>query len=889
MEKIHRILIVDDEKNNLDVLVGLLSQEYKTVFAKNGQQALIRAQGDTPPDLIILDIMMPEMDGFEVCRRLKANKSTCGIPIIFITGKGDEADESKGLELGAVDYISKPINPAILTSRVRTHLAIIDQNRTLEIRVAERTAQLAETQEALRKAMGNLLTLKVAPGVFWLQIPEVDLRILCGCPGEVVKLLMNKGFNSPAIKDGVNFETGPNVILLSDVMVQNGGFANLAEFPVLQMLYRQGLILPGHPNNTGVKPMLIGSEDQVKAQMDYIHRGNYGLLSKEEIMTAGVDSETAKTMMRIKLKFAFGNIRDPSQFLDTLILSNQLQELRHGVTVRRIDFNKFQFSYRGQSADIDLNLPQGAIYKSPYPLGHHRIQKHYFAVVHTGEGDGWDVDRPSMSSVLMFQGRIYLIDAAPSVLYSLNALGIDISEVEGIFHTHAHDDHFAGLTGLIRTDRKLKYFSTPLVRASVAKKFSALMSIEEHKFAEFFDIYDLKFNVWNKLGGLEVMPIYTPHPIENNMFFFRSLDGHGYRSYAHWADLSAFSVLDRMVGEGPMDVLATFVAKVKSDYLLEADLKKLDIGGGMIHGVASDFKTDPSKRLILAHLARELTAEEMEIGSETSFGAMDILISGEQDYRRQRLFQYLRGLFPIVSEDELRMLLNGSIVEHNAGSILRKENEETGTIDIVVSGTVLFLDVASGVRNHLGFGSFMGLGLVKMDDDFADGTYRAVSHGSVLRISLPLFKSFLHDNNLLADFVHNLRKISFLRRTWIFGEQTSFAFLAEVTKSMEFVSFNEGEKIDLDKRGELFLVEKGRVSIQTSEGHLFHEVVQGEFFGEHRLLNRNDIRWNFHAKTDCNLYCFPREGLLSAPIVHWKLLEVYEKRIRLSPLALQLQ
>jgi len=135
-------------------------------------------------------------------------------------------------------------------------------------------------------------------------------------PGRCGQASDQTRFDSAQEVDGVPCETGPNAILLSDISLQNGEFANLAEFPVLQMLYRQGLFLPGHPNNTGRKPMLIGSADQVGAQMRYIYRGNYGLVSREEIMQAGIPEEQAGEMMRLKLKFAFGRIR-PTVILST--------------------------------------------------------------------------------------------------------------------------------------------------------------------------------------------------------------------------------------------------------------------------------------------------------------------------------------------------------------------------------------------------------------------------------------------------------------------------------------------------------------------------------------------------------------------------------------------
>ncbi len=108
--------------------------------------------------------------------------------------------------------------------------------------------------------------LKVTNGVYWVEIPEADLFILCGCPADSVKHLMKTGHIVEREKNGVPAQTGPNAILLSDTTMQHGSFSNLAEFPVLQMLYLQGMILPGHPNNTGRKPMLIGLEDQVRSQ-----------------------------------------------------------------------------------------------------------------------------------------------------------------------------------------------------------------------------------------------------------------------------------------------------------------------------------------------------------------------------------------------------------------------------------------------------------------------------------------------------------------------------------------------------------------------------------------------------------------------------------------------
>jgi len=118
------ILIVDDTPINLGVISGALKDSYKTKVATNGEKALAIASGDDKPDLILLDVMMPVMDGYEVCRRLKADPDTRDIPVIFLTGQTGTEDETRGFEVGAVDYIHKPFSEAVVKARVRTHLML---------------------------------------------------------------------------------------------------------------------------------------------------------------------------------------------------------------------------------------------------------------------------------------------------------------------------------------------------------------------------------------------------------------------------------------------------------------------------------------------------------------------------------------------------------------------------------------------------------------------------------------------------------------------------------------------------------------------------------------------------------------------------------------------
>ena len=122
------ILIVDDTKENLDLLTGLLESDYKIKAAPNGKIALKAVKAGGLPDLILLDIMMPEMDGYEVCEKLKQDPETRDIPVIFVTAKSEVDDETKGFELGAVDFISKPISPPIVEARVKSQIDLKKSN-----------------------------------------------------------------------------------------------------------------------------------------------------------------------------------------------------------------------------------------------------------------------------------------------------------------------------------------------------------------------------------------------------------------------------------------------------------------------------------------------------------------------------------------------------------------------------------------------------------------------------------------------------------------------------------------------------------------------------------------------------------------------------------------
>jgi len=170
------ILIVDDTPLNIGVISGALKDFYKTKVATNGEKALALAGAEEKPDLILLDVMMPGMDGYEVCSRLKADPSTREIPVIFLTGQTGAEDETRGFDVGAVDYVHKPFSPAVVKARVRSHIML----REARAQLAAQLLALNNELEMAREIQLSILPHSVpgVPGLDFIQVDDTHLGIL---------------------------------------------------------------------------------------------------------------------------------------------------------------------------------------------------------------------------------------------------------------------------------------------------------------------------------------------------------------------------------------------------------------------------------------------------------------------------------------------------------------------------------------------------------------------------------------------------------------------------------------------------------------------------------------------------------------------------------------
>lgn len=726
--------------------------------------------------------------------------------------------------------------------------------------------------------MKRISTSQVAPGLYWVAIPEAHLFLQCGCVEDSVKHLIRRGLITPHEKNDISWETGPNAILLSDLMLQGGHFSNLAEFPVLQMLYRQGMGIPGHPNNTGRKPLLIGNAKQIRAQLEYIHRGNYGLLSFEELQEAGLSSEEAELVWNLKMEFAIGKIERTDDLIDSIVLASEETEISNGVCIRRDAINEFTISYKKETVSVNLNIPVTQRYPAPYPLGFHNIKREYFGVVHSGQGDGWDINRPCMASIIVYQGKIYLVDAGPNIAYCLIALGIGINEIEGIFHTHCHDDHFAGLPTLLLSDHRIKYFAAPFVRASVFKKLSALLSLPEEDFFEFFDVQDIQEGAWTDINGLEVKPLLSPHPVETTTLTFRTLWGGRYYTYAHLTDIISCDRL-RAKQDGVHRLPAGYLQRVIDGYLTEVDLKKIDIGTDIVHGRATDFEEDSSDRIILAHTSVPLNDYQKEIGSSAPFGMIDVLVKSHTDPLLDRAYLYLADYLAGIEEHDLKQLLNNQIVEFNPGTIILKRDTQTIFLYLLLTGTIEMINAKTGIYNIFSSGALIGENY-SLTHNLSSATYRTISFVHALKIPSSAFNRFVEEHHLLNSLSQLLSRKEFLLSTWLFGESLSPRVQTHIAEHLVPFEFNE-EGLPLSSLDEkfIYIIERGAL-LRIMDGRIVEKLESGDFFGEDRAVFVSEYRSELLIQEPVSGYRLHTEHIMDIPIIRWKLLETHQKRVR---------
>ena len=424
----------------------------------------------------------------------------------------------------------------------------------------------------------------------------MGLKMMCGSPADAIKHLTKAGLIWADQIQGAYFEQGPNAILLSDLFAQKGQLANLTEFPLLHMLYKQGLLIPGHPNRDLPKPLLIGDPEQLHCQKEYFFRGNCGITTLEEYEEFSVPLDQAQEWIEIKQRFARGHFPKADELFECIEVGRKEVELKAGVHLVRVAVNRFEVSFGGETIEVDLNLGKGEIYSASYELPKNSLPQARFAVVHLGEGDGWDPSRPCHSSLILHQDKKYLIDAGPNIQRVLAALGLRPEDLEGIILTHVHDDHFAGIYNLASEKRGLKIYAAPPVFANLIHKFAALLGISLNEAKGWFTHIWLVPLAWNDCDGLEVYPHPSPHPVDTTLFLLRVMGPEGYKTYGHLADITSLNWLRKMLtpDESGCKISPLLWDSLQELYARPLDVKKVDVGGPPM-AMPKTLSTTPQK------------------------------------------------------------------------------------------------------------------------------------------------------------------------------------------------------------------------------------------------------------------------------------------------------
>jgi hemerythrin len=306
------------------------------------------------------------------------------------------------------------------------------------------------------------------------------------------------------------------------------------------------------------------------------------------------------------------------------------------------------------------------------------------------------------------------------------------------------------------------------------------------------------------------------------------------------------------------------------------DVKKIDIGGGLIHGEASDFKKDQSKKMILSHTALSLRPDQREIGSGAPFGTADVLLPSYQDNTRRYAFEYLQHYLPTVPTHALRTLLNTSVETFNPETILLKEGDEVESIYLLLTGSVELLKTSNNLHAMVSAGSLVGE-MTALHQLPAMETYRALTFVKAMRIPSKLYRAVVEKYQLFADIIRLMEGREFLQATWLFGDSLSYTIQNRVADEMCSHYLEKGQTFSLG-------TERGVCIIRQGEATLYYKGIEvetlgrGDFFGEDSVVFNQDCSFTIKAHEGCECCTISADSLNEIPIVQWKLIENMECR-----------
>ncbi|GEM_PF-991116 len=718
--------------------------------------------------------------------------------------------------------------------------------------------------------MSYIQKTKLTRGLHLVEIEDADLRLCCGCPPDAVKFLKKAGHLVES-----EYASSPNAILLPDSKVQKGRLTNFSEFLIMNMLYNNEMIQ--HVGTQKPLPILIGLREIIEQQAKYICRGNYGHYSVEEFLENGFDESFARKMMHYKLHFAQNRIYNFDELCRLMPLEQKAIEIKNGVMIHRLSFDKFKIEYKKDSCIIDFANDKDTN-KLPFSLNDHFFEYNDFSVIHCGEGNGWEPENPCMGSLLMHEGKIYAIDTGPGFADIINHLGLDIQDLEGVFLTHVHDDHYAGLVDLTKSTRKIRFFSSKMVRVTAQKKFASLLGLAEESFHYFFDVVDLELGAWNNLDGMEVKPCFSPHPVETNAFIFKVIVNGEDKIYSHLADTISIGDIDLFQrGQDGNDISSMELEDIKSNYLLPADIKKVDIGGGAIHGEKGDYLNDPSEKIIFSHTKCPSVKTRNSETTESCFGKQDVLISGyHHEYLLKRLYETLVNNFQDVDDKSARRIFEkGKLCRLSRNEIIRVEDDQ---VYFLLNGNVTETNVSFDQRILFDKDHILGLDEIF---DHSKGIYSVnTSFIDLLICEKKFFKKIVAKSTKWCDAIERSSLINSLSNSRIFNHFSSSNIVLSIGHLAENLEVMQERVLQESELDDIYIFQSGTAHLLVNSQKVI-ELKPGDFFGGNNVINYQSERVSIFIQPGSNLLKIPFESVQDIPLVWWM---IYENNTHLDHL-----
>ncbi len=407
------------------------------------------------------------------------------------------------------------------------------------------------------------------------------------------------------------------------------------------------------------------------------------------------------------------------------------------------------------------------------------------------------------------------------------------------------------------------------------------MNMPEESFHYVFDHVDLTMGEWNDIQGMKVKPVYSPHPVETNIFFFKVTLGEKSKIYAHLSDTVGLDVYEKMIGECQSGLLTTEdLQSMRDQYLMPVDLKKVDVGGGNIHGNFRDYEKDASEKIIYAHTDEH----NLWPASVNNFGSSDILLRNEAfDFYKQRALHFLQYYFPTDKTQYLDQLWNEEVKFFQPGERIVLKDGGDSNFYLTLSGVACGGDDR---QNEVPAGTFIGY-----SDKYFRGVqqdfYKAVSFVSAMSISESVMGAFLQRYSSEFAVAKHFEYLDFLSKNPLFMGTVSRAVLNRICSSVERVVLKMNHSTSITEIEDLYIIHSGE-AILNIDGMEMLRLKKNDHFGAAEILQRPPTprQYEILIQKDALVFKIPHELIRSIPSVLWKVLEVNEKRNYICSLAL---